>query len=237
MRGPAEEHQPALALLGASQLGEHRLLAGGHQLPVAEAEPVGVDHLLDRLVGRRAGADPVEFAIEALRLPGEVLEAMDTGIPDVAWHRQGEASAVEVAPQALDLAAGDEPLMVVLVRRHPAAEEGVHLAIAQAAVDDRHRQGLDLHPVAQAFQEEGGAGIGHRDIAPARIGEPDAGTGGVFGMQRGTAQEQRGGQQASGEPVHGRCPRAQGCGKRARRSRSSRSIWLRMYCWLASTHG
>ena len=29
----------------------------------------------------------------------------------------------------------------------------------------------------------------------------------------------------------------QGRGNRARRSRSTRSIWLRMYCWLASTRG
>ena len=182
VRRPAEEHQPALALLGPAEFGEHRLLAGLHQLPVAEAELVGVDHLLDRLIGRRAGADPVQLAVEALPLRGEVLEAVYAGVPDVARHRQGEAGAVEVATEAFDLAAGDELVVIVLVRGHPAAEEGVHLAVAQAAIDNRHRQGIDLHLVAEAFQEKRGSGVGYRDIAPAWIGQPDAGTGGVFGV-------------------------------------------------------
>ena len=64
-------------LLGAGHLGQHRLLAGFDQRPVAEAEVVGVDHLLQALVRRRAGLDAVDLLVEGVGVGGEVLEVGD----------------------------------------------------------------------------------------------------------------------------------------------------------------
>ncbi|MNC78111.1 hypothetical protein D3C75_1302480 [compost metagenome] len=52
----------------------------------------------------------------------------------------------------LHIAIGDELVMEALLRRHPVAEEGVDLAVLEAAVDDRYGQAVDLHLVTQAFQ-------------------------------------------------------------------------------------
>ena len=66
------------------------------QLPVAETEIVGVDHLLDVLVRRRAGLDAVDRAVELLGVGGEVVEVLHAGVGDIVRHGEGEADAVEV---------------------------------------------------------------------------------------------------------------------------------------------
>ncbi|MNC20162.1 hypothetical protein D3C75_681050 [compost metagenome] len=145
----------------------------------------------------------------------QVSEVLHPGIPHIVGHCQGELGSFQVARKLLHIAIGDELVMKALLRWHPVAEEGIDAAILEAAVDDRHGQAVDLHLVAQAFQQHTGHGIGRGDIAPTGVGH-FYGTAlrvAVGGVGRGGAQGQ--GEHGGGELVHGGLSsqsRGAGCG-------------------------
>ncbi|MNC69632.1 hypothetical protein D3C75_1203460 [compost metagenome] len=105
--------------------------------------------------------------------------------------------------------------MKALLRRHPVTQEGIDLTVLEAAVDDRHRQAVDLHLVAQALQKQAGDGVGGGDVAPAGVGHPYGAALRVFGVGRGGAQAQGQGEHDGGELLHGGFSsqsRGAGCG-------------------------
>ena len=88
----------------------------------------------------------------------------------------------EVLCQFVHLAAGDEFVVVALLRRHPVAEEDVDLVLLQFGEDDRHGQGLVFRFVVQAVEQEVGDVVGHGDVAPVGVTELDRAVGCIFGL-------------------------------------------------------
>ena len=96
VRGPAKEGDELLFLHRPVDLGQHRLLAGLHQFPLAEVEFILVDDCLQRQVGRCTGADTVQLLVELVGMLLQVGKVLHPGIPHVVGHRQGELGSFQV---------------------------------------------------------------------------------------------------------------------------------------------
>ena len=205
VRLPAQEHDGLAAPRQAIDLREHALLGGFAHLEAAQAEHVPVDHPLDQAVAVVAGLDPVDLAVERVLVRGDVGEVGDAQIGGGLVHGERVLRALEVRAHRVDgarLAVGGD---VGLHRRHPVAEEHVHVARGHRGVGHRHRQELHVGLVAERVEHDGGRGRGRGDVGPAHVGEHDIGAGVVRVGERGGGEE---GQQGGGEQglAHGRAP-------------------------------
>ena len=138
------------------------------QLPRSKA-PL-LDHPVDVGVGRSAGIDAVDLALELVGEAAEIGEAADAAFRHVVRHGQRELGVLQVGPDQVGFLVLQQRLRQMALRRHPVAEEDVDLAGLQALEGDRHRHRFDLLLIAQRLQQQAGDGVGRRDVGPARVG-------------------------------------------------------------------
>ncbi len=114
---------------------------------------------------------------------GQILDARVIG---VFRHDQGVFGAFQVGPDLLDGAVFQALLDHAGHRRHPQAEEGIDIAVAETDEGDGHAGDRHFGLVAEGFQNHGGDPGGGLNVGPADFGKRDlAASVGHLGLGRG----------------------------------------------------
>ncbi len=131
MRLPGEKHHHLMPPDRAVEFCEHSLLAGFHEIEIAQAELAGFDHAEDGAVAIVAGLDAVDLAAELILELRDVGEIMQAGIIGFLRHRQGVPRAGEAGADDIDgvrLAIGRT---LDRFDRHPVAKEYVNILVLE----------------------------------------------------------------------------------------------------------
>ncbi|MNY06442.1 hypothetical protein D3C86_1392000 [compost metagenome] len=186
MRRPGEEDHRLLVPARPFHLRQHGLFAGFDELPALQAEIIGVDDLLNILVGRRARLDAVNLAFELIGMFGEIGKVFHALFRHIGRHRQRELGALKVLRHHLGRFRRVQIVDEGLLGRHPVAKKDIDFAIFHGLITDRHRQRLDVGFITQRIEHDGSDAVGGGNVGPAGIAKANGFAGSVIGrLQRG----------------------------------------------------
>ncbi len=173
MRCPTEEYDRLTVLFGTGNLRQHTLFGGLDDFKSAHSHLVLLDQGHDKAVAVVARFDPVDLAVKGVLVLADVAEVLDAQFGALGVGGKRVLGTFEIGSDGFNRLVVQIRLDVLLLCRHPVAEEHIDVLVLQRLIGDRYGEDLDVRLVAEALQDDRGGGGGCGNVRPAYVRETD----------------------------------------------------------------